>query len=44
MESFIEDMRQNENEATNSFLTSLDPRANPKNIKMLYLYKEGADA
>ena len=44
MDEFIEDMRRNENTATSDFLEHLDPRAAPKNIKMLYLYREGADA
>ena len=44
MQAFIEDMRSEENAATFNFLEQLDPLAEAKNIKMLYLYREGAEA
>jgi len=44
MQSFIENMRTKENAATFDYLSSLDQSSEPKNIKMLYLYREGADA
>jgi hypothetical protein len=44
MERFLEEKRRDENLYTFNFLSSLDERADAKNIKMLYLYREGADA
>jgi hypothetical protein len=44
MESFIEGLRRAENEDTFNFVSDLDPHADAKNIKMLYLYREGAEA
>ena len=44
MESFIEGLRREENEETFNFVSDLDPHADAKNIKMLYLYREGAEA
>ena len=41
MESFIEGLRRAENEDTFNFVSDLDPHADAKNIKMLYLYREG---
>ncbi len=43
MESFIEGMRRDDNAQTFSFVSALDPHADAKNIKMLYLYREGAE-
>jgi len=44
MQTFVEDMVKKDNAETFNFLEHLDPHAEPKNIKMLYLYKEGAEA
>lgn len=44
MERFLEEKRREENLNTFNFLKGLDQRADAKNIKMLYLYREGADA
>jgi hypothetical protein len=44
MERFLEEKRREENLHTFNFLKGLDERADAKNIKMLYLYREGAEA